>query len=83
MCIRDRSQPIDIFINVSSSEGLPVAIMEAISFDIPIIATNVGGTSEIVTPETGILIAPDSAPELIAARIRELYKVKELSLIHI
>ncbi len=72
-----QSQPIDIFINVSSSEGLPVAIMEAISFDIPIIATNVGGTSEIVTPETGILIAPDSSPELIAARIRELYKVKE------
>ncbi|MDQ0206991.1 glycosyltransferase [Alkalicoccobacillus murimartini] len=39
---------IDIFINVSSSEGIPVSIMEAMSFGIPIIATNVGGTGEII-----------------------------------
>lgn len=39
---------INLFINVSTSEGLPVSIMEAISFGIPVIATNVGGTAEIV-----------------------------------
>ncbi len=39
---------VNLFINVSESEGLPVSIMEAISFGIPVIATNVGGTSEIV-----------------------------------
>lgn len=38
----------DWFINVSESEGIPVSIMEAMSFGIPVIATNVGGTSEIV-----------------------------------
>lgn len=43
---------VNLFINVSSSEGLPVSIMEATSFGIPIIATDVGGTSEIV--ENGI-----------------------------
>ncbi|MBI6027018.1 glycosyltransferase [Clostridium perfringens] len=37
-----------VFINVSSSEGVPVSIMEAISMGIPVIATNVGGTKEIV-----------------------------------
>lgn len=42
------TQPFDLFINVSSSEGLPVSIMEALSFGIPCIATDVGGTSEIV-----------------------------------
>lgn len=36
------------FINVSSSEGIPVSIMEAMSFGIPCIATDVGGTSEIM-----------------------------------
>ncbi len=39
---------IDLFINVSESEGLPVSIMEACSFGIPIIATDVGGNREIV-----------------------------------
>ena len=39
---------IDIFINLSASEGIPVSIMDAISFGIPCIATNVGGTGEIV-----------------------------------
>ena len=42
-----------LFINVSESEGIPVSIMEAISFGIPVIAFNVGGTSEIVTERTG------------------------------
>lgn len=47
---------VDVFINVSSSEGLPVTIMEAISFGIPIIATNVGGTAEIVKSDNGFLL---------------------------
>ena len=48
--------PIDVFINCSISEGLPVSIMEAISFGIPVIATDVGGTKEIIIPTTGYLI---------------------------
>lgn len=51
-----KNEPIDVFINCSASEGIPVSIMEAISFGIPIIATNVGGTCEIVNEETGFLI---------------------------
>lgn len=39
---------IDAFINVSETEGIPVSIMEAQSYGIPIIATDVGGTHEIV-----------------------------------
>lgn len=48
---------VNLFINVSESEGLPVSIMEAISFGIPIIATDVGGTGEIVSDgENGFLL---------------------------
>lgn len=47
---------IDAFINVSESEGLPYTITEAISFGIPVIATDAGGTSEIVNDKTGILL---------------------------
>ncbi|MBQ4033784.1 MAG: glycosyltransferase, partial [Paludibacteraceae bacterium] len=38
----------DVFLNVSTTEGVPVSIMEALAAGIPVIATNVGGTSEIV-----------------------------------
>lgn len=62
--------PVDLFINVSSSEGLPVSIMEAISFNIPIVATNVGGTSEIVNPKTGVLIEDNPALEEICEAIK-------------
>jgi len=51
--------PVDIFINVSKSEGLPIAIMEAMSYGIPCIATNVGGSSEIVNFDNGYLLNKD------------------------
>ena len=54
-----------MFINVSSTEGIPVSIMEAMSFGIPVIATAVGGTPEIVNNENGYLLSKDpSAKEL-------------------
>lgn len=48
----------DMFVNMSTSEGVPVSIMEAMSFDIPILATDVGSTSEEVTPQVGELLSP-------------------------
>lgn len=51
---------VDLFINCSESEGIPVSIMEALSFGIPVIATNVGGTSEVVIDGyNGFLIDKD------------------------
>ncbi len=47
---------VDCFLNVSESEGIPVSIMEAMSFGIPVIATDVGATSEIVNNKNGYLI---------------------------
>lgn len=43
-----KTYQVDLFLSTSEWEGLPVAIMEAASFSIPIIATDVGGVSEIV-----------------------------------
>ena len=51
------SNSYHLFLNVSSSEGIPVSIMEALSFGIPCIATDVGGTSEIIKDKyNGILL---------------------------
>lgn len=48
--------PVDVFINVSDSEGIPVSIMEAMSFTIPAVAPAVGGIPELVNQENGILL---------------------------
>ena len=60
--------PCDLFLNVSEAEGVPVAVMEALSAGIPVYATNVGGTHEIVDGLVGTLLPPNpSAKELAAA----------------
>lgn len=60
---------IAAFINVSSSEGVPVSIMEAQSYGLPVIATDVGGTAELVHhKQNGVLLRTDfSSDELIDA----------------
>jgi glycosyltransferase involved in cell wall biosynthesis len=57
---------IDLFINTSSTEGVPVSIMEAQSFGIPVIATDTGGVSELVKEGTGSLLPVDFRPEDLA-----------------
>jgi len=39
---------VDVFVNCSDSEGIPVSIMEAFAYGIPAIARNVGGVRELV-----------------------------------
>lgn len=52
--------PPDIFINLSRIEGVPVSIMEAMSYSIPCVATDAGATSAIVeNGKNGILLPND------------------------
>lgn len=46
----------DIFVLISKWEGLPLTILEAMSVGLPVIASNVGGISEAVGVENGILV---------------------------
>jgi glycosyltransferase involved in cell wall biosynthesis len=64
-------QSINLFISLSAIEGIPVSIMEAISFGIPILSTDVGGCIEIVTKETGILIPFATEMNEVARIIKE------------
>ena len=63
------STPVDVFFNVSVSEGTPVSSMEAASCGIPLVATGVGGNCEIVTDRNGLLLSPNPSPEEIADAI--------------
>jgi glycosyltransferase involved in cell wall biosynthesis len=64
--------PVSLFINLSESEGIPVSIMEAISFGIPILATSVGGVSEIVNPNTGLTIESACNAAIVSKGISKL-----------
>lgn len=56
--------PIDVIINCSDSEGIPVSIMEAMSAGIPAIAYDVGGIPGIlINEETGILLKSNGKNE--------------------
>lgn len=66
-----RNHNVNLFVNVSQSEGLPVSIMEVVSFGTPVIATDVGGTGEIVQPEVGQLIQEEFVADELAQKIRQ------------
>jgi colanic acid/amylovoran biosynthesis glycosyltransferase len=52
-------QDADLFVLPSFVEGVPVSAMEAMAMGVPVIATNVGGTSELVeNGTTGLLVRP-------------------------
>lgn len=62
---------INCFISTSSSEGIPVSIQEAMSFGIPVIATDVGGVSELFD-KNGILLGANPTPNVVAEAIRKM-----------
>jgi glycosyltransferase involved in cell wall biosynthesis len=73
-----RNNDIKLFINVSKFEGIPVSIMEAFSFAIPALATDVGGNSEIVDhKQNGIIISPNPDANEIANAIEEIYLMEK------
>ena len=69
-----QSTGVDLFVNTSRLEGLPISIMEAMSYGIPAVATDVGGTREIVDETTGFLLNENPDPETIRI-VLESYKV--------
>lgn len=70
--------PVDVFVNVSSTEGTPVSIMEAISCGIPVIATAVGGNVEIVQEKNGFLLSENPTPDEIADALLQVCDNREL-----
>ena len=48
----------NVYILPSYNEGLPISILEAMSFGLPVISTGVGGIPEVVLPyENGLLVS--------------------------
>ncbi|ASV28846.1 glycosyltransferase [Maribacter cobaltidurans] len=68
-----KKNSVDAFINVSTTEGVPVSIMEALSFGIPCFATDVGATAEIVNNKNGKIVPKEFDSKEI---VKFIYKIK-------
>lgn len=60
----------DLHVSSSHEEGFPNNILEAMAASLPIIATNVGGVSEMVKDnETGVLVEPRNPAQIARAMV--------------
>ena len=62
----------DVFVMPSLSEGMPLALMEAMMARKPIIASEVGGIPEMVLQDECALLAPPGDPMALTAHLRRL-----------
>ncbi|MDP1946751.1 MAG: glycosyltransferase [Nitrospirota bacterium] len=71
-------EDIDLMVLPSHTEGLPNAALEALLMEVPVLATRVGGTPEVITDgETGRLV-PAHSPAALAAGILEFIAAPEV-----
>lgn len=75
--IADYLNIIDIFVLSSFLEGIPLAMLEAMYMQVPVIATEIGGTPEVITNnKNGILVKVNNIKELTDAII-DLFNNRE------
>lgn len=70
---------MDIFAVSSVSEGLPIAVLEAMCARLPVVATNVGAVPELVTGGLSGLLVEPRAPQAMAEKLAILVNDPELS----
>lgn len=65
------SEKIDWCMLLSDSEGgCPITLCEALSYGVPVVATEVGGISEIITPEVGITVPAGTSSEAVVGELQ-------------
>lgn len=74
-----KNNSVDFFVNVSESEGIPVSIMEALSFGIPCFATDAGANREIICNDVGALVSKHFNPIEFQLFIDEISKSEIMS----
>ena len=59
---------LELFVQSSAYEGTPNVVLEAMALETPVVATDVGGTGELIRHGTdGLLVAPLDVPGLVGA----------------
>jgi colanic acid/amylovoran biosynthesis glycosyltransferase len=64
--------------STGQEEGIPVSLIEAMSFGVPVIATNTGSISELIPLNLNLLVQPGDSDEL-AAKIAEIIEMSPIT----
>jgi len=71
--VREKMKESDLYVRPSLLEGFPYGVLEAMASGLPVVATNIGGTPDLLTHEkTGYLVNPGNINELANAIINLL-----------
>jgi glycosyltransferase involved in cell wall biosynthesis len=62
----------DVYINTNQIDNMPVSVLEALSFGLPVVATAVGGMRDLITDELNGILVPDGDVGAMADAIRRL-----------
>jgi len=73
-----RAVPVDLFVSTSSTEGIPVTVMEAFSFGIPAVMFDVGAVAEIIDDSCGALVPPDGGTDAFTAAVKPILSDPEI-----
>ncbi len=64
---------LDVFVHASYSEGMPNSVMEAMAAGLPVIATQIGGTGDLIEDGVHGWLVPPGNPESIARALEEVF----------
>ena len=67
--VADLLHALDLYVQTSDTEGIPNAVLEAMATEVPVVATDVGGTGELLTDDVHGLLVPKGDLTSVAAAI--------------
>jgi len=70
----------DIFVLPSVYEALPYVLLEAAASGLPMVATNVGGSTSLITPGKNGFVVPNWNPQVFAHQLTRIIQDRELRL---
>lgn len=68
----------DVLVQASHTEGLPNVVLEACAAGLPVVATDVGGTSEIIEDGVNGFLVPAAVPSALAQRVIDIVRSPDL-----
>ena len=69
----------DLFLMPSYWEGCPTALLEAMSWGLPIVASDIPGIAEVARPNQEALLTPPRDPALLTAALRRLLRNPQMA----